>query len=105
MIQLSLLDCLMKNPPLGEDQASNAAYRESRDAFERQMRAAVRTYGATVRRDLEWLLNTRRIVSSNASGGHAARRSELAKSLYFYGLPSFSYVSLSPDAQIADVNR
>ena len=50
---------------------------------ERQLKAAVR-------RDLEWLLNTRRVVEPPAES-----LIEVNRSLYNYGLPDFSSYSLS----------
>lgn len=52
---------------------------------------SVREYEESVRRDLEWLLNTRRIVEPAPEGF-----SELNRSLYHYGLPDVT--SLSADA-------
>jgi type VI secretion system protein ImpF len=51
---------------------------------------SVRLLKAALRRDLEWLLNSRRVA--NADPGDFAY---LGKSLYFYGLPDFSAMSLS----------
>jgi type VI secretion system protein ImpF len=45
---------------------------------------------ASLRRDLEWLLNTRRIVVPPPEG-----MVELMRSLYNYGLPDFSTYSLN----------
>lgn len=52
---------------------------------------SVREYEDSVRRDLEWLLNTRRIVEPAPEGF-----SEVNRSLYHYGLPDIT--SLSADA-------
>jgi type VI secretion system protein ImpF len=49
---------------------------------------SVRLLKASVRRDLEWLLNTRQIPFPIGS-----EYPELAKSLYNYGLPDFSSMS------------
>jgi type VI secretion system protein ImpF len=51
---------------------------------------SVRHLKAAVRRDLEWLLNTRR--NPDAAPDSMA---ELSESLYNYGLPDFSAVSLN----------
>ncbi|MEO8050709.1 MAG: type VI secretion system baseplate subunit TssE [Acidobacteriota bacterium] len=51
---------------------------------------SVRQLKAALRRDLEWLLNTRR--NPNAAGESLA---ELSRSLFNYGLPDFSSLSLN----------
>lgn len=51
---------------------------------------SVRQMKASLRRDLEWLLNTRR--NPEAAG---AELPHLARSLYNYGLPDFSALSLN----------
>jgi type VI secretion system protein ImpF len=51
---------------------------------------SVRLLKAALRRDLEWLLNSRRIATAQR-----APSSELGKSLYFYGLPDFTALSLN----------
>lgn len=50
----------------------------------------LKEYRASVRRDLQWLLNTRRI---NESAG--PEMPELRRSLFNYGLPDFSTYSLN----------
>ncbi len=51
---------------------------------------SVRLLKIAVRRDLEWLLNSRRIANPSPSDF-----AQLGKSLYFYGLPDFSSMSLN----------
>src|SRR5262245_14948088 len=51
---------------------------------------SVRKHKDAVRRDLEWLLNTRQNADVDPSS-----RSEVNKSVYAYGLPDFSALSLS----------
>jgi type VI secretion system protein ImpF len=51
---------------------------------------SVRLLKAALRRDLEWLLNTRRVANSSP-----ADFANLGKSVYFYGLPDFSAMSLN----------
>ena len=51
--------------------------------------SAVRALKEALRRDLEWLLNTRR-TPLDLSGGYA----ELGRSVFFYGLPDLTSVSL-----------
>jgi type VI secretion system protein ImpF len=50
---------------------------------------SVRTLKAALRRDLEWLLNSRRVVEPAP-----AAFEELNKSLYHYGLPDFSSMTV-----------
>ena len=74
----SLLDRLIDlEPRQAEDSAS------SRPQSVRRLRIAVR-------RDLEWLLNTRRIPQEAPDS-----LAQLSESLYNYGLPDFSSVSLN----------
>jgi len=58
---------------------------------------SVRQLKAALRRDLEWLLNTRRIA-----GGVPEAYPQLVGSLYEYGLPDVSHLSAS---SIRDRNR
>lgn len=51
---------------------------------------SVRLLKAALRRDLEWLLNSRRVATAVPSDF-----AYLGKSLYFYGLPDFSALSLN----------
>lgn len=51
---------------------------------------SVRALKASVRRDLEWLLNTRRIAEEASH-----QYPECSRSLYNYGLPDFTTYSLS----------
>jgi type VI secretion system protein ImpF len=74
----SLLDRMIDRQPhiRTEAEASRAqSYRELKEA---------------VRRDLEWLLNTRRTPEEVPTAG-----SELARSVYNYGLPDFSNAALN----------
>jgi type VI secretion system protein ImpF len=66
--------------------------REPRDATEPPPTRAqsVRQLKASLRRDLEWLLNTRRIAEEAPESFE-----ELNRSLYNYGLPDFSAMSFS----------
>jgi len=76
-VTLSVLDRLIDEEPRvsGEAPLSRAQ--------------AVRTLKAAVRRDLEWLLNTRRIVEEPADN-----YKELNRSAYIFGLPDFSSMSI-----------
>jgi type VI secretion system protein ImpF len=51
---------------------------------------SVRLLKAALRRDLEWLLNSRRVAASDPNDF-----AHLGKSVYFYGLPDFSTFSLN----------
>jgi type VI secretion system protein ImpF len=54
---------------------------------------SVQVLKAAVRRDLEWLLNTRRVIEPAPEGA-----TELAASLFYFGLPDISSMSAdSPD--------
>ena len=57
-------------------------------------------YRAAVRNDLEWLLNTRRIALELPEG-----MKEVERSLFYYGLPDFSQLNLSPTKSVADQER
>jgi type VI secretion system protein ImpF len=77
-VTLSLVDRLIDRDPHAAADAST-----TRAQSVRQLKAALR-------RDLEWLLNTRR--NPEAVPGSS---SELSRSLYNYGLPDFSSLSIS----------
>lgn len=55
---------------------------------------SIRLLKSSLQRDLEWLLNTRRIVEELPESSE-----ELKNSLYTYGLPEFSELSLSTAAE------
>jgi type VI secretion system protein ImpF len=75
---------------------------EPRVSSEPQMPRAqsVRLLKDSVRRDLEWLLNTRRIAEMPDE-----RLRELNKSVYVYGLPDFTAYSLSAPKDQAKLLR
>jgi type VI secretion system protein ImpF len=58
------------------------------------------SYRASVRRDLEWLLNTRRIAEPIPEG-----LKEVERSVYCYGLPDFSQLNLQPGRNEGDRTR
>jgi len=60
-------------------------------------RAAYKKFEASVARDLEWLLNSRRIPDPEAE-----EFQEVSTSVYYYGLPDISSLSLSSSS---DRNR
>lgn len=77
-VTLSILDRLTDREPENSQEAM-----QSQTASVRQLRAAVR-------RDLEWLLNTRRIAEDLPE-----QYEQVTESLYNYGLPDFSSYSVN----------
>src|SRR5436305_14373809 len=61
---------------------------------------SVRQLRESVRRDLEWLLNTRRVAVPPPEGLR-----EVNRSVYVYGLPDFSAFSLSSASDQAKLTR
>lgn len=61
---------------------------------------SVRTLHDSVRRDLEWLLNTRRIAVPPDEG-----LKDLNRSVYVFGLPDFTSFSLSAPSERAKLLR
>jgi len=78
VVTLSVLDRLIDNEPLNRNEAML-----SRAQSVRQLKTALR-------RDLEWLLNTRRIADDILDG-----YPDLAKSAYGFGLPDFTSFSFA----------
>jgi type VI secretion system protein ImpF len=76
-VQPSLLDRLTDHEPRNTSTEARVGYHES-----------VRQFKVGLQRDLEWLLNTRRIPVPAAE-----EFEELAHSLYHYGLPDLTSVS------------
>jgi type VI secretion system protein ImpF len=94
MIVYSVLDRLVQDrrvdtPTSGIAPRTNLPTKEE---FER--------YRAAVRRDLEWLLNTRRIPEPLPDGLR-----EVERSVYYYGLPDFAQLNLSPGKVQADQEK
>lgn len=82
-VQPSLLDRLTDYEPRASVEP-RLGYQES-----------ARQYKASLQRDLEWLLNTRRIAVSAPE-----ELEELSRSVYYYGLPDLTSVSRdSPEAR------
>lgn len=114
MIVFSVLDRLLKDPPFAELDVSVSPYRQSRDWMERQMEPAIRAFRQTVQENLEWLLNTRRVppppkvamagIKPSFPPREQDERAPVETSVFYYGLPSFAHVTLSPGAQEADVS-
>ncbi len=77
-VTLSVLDRLIDREPKSQTEASL-----TRSMSVRQMKAAVR-------RDLEWLLNTRRIAEEPDES-----LKEVNRSLYMYGLPDLSTFNIN----------
>src|SRR4051812_23031095 len=78
LVTQSVLDRMMDREPLNSADASMTRAQ------------SVRLLKASLRRDLEWLLNTRRIADELAP-----EHSELASSLYYYGLPDVTALSFA----------
>jgi type VI secretion system protein ImpF len=87
-VTLSVLDRLIDHEPKSQTEAAL-----TRSMSVRQMKAAVR-------RDLEWLLNTRRI----AEEPHESLR-EVNRSLYVYGLPDLSTYNINIPSDQAKLIR
>src|SRR5690242_19803347 len=56
---------------------------------------SIRELKASLQRDLEWLLNTRRIVLDLPESSE-----DLRSSLFYYGLPEFAELGLSTAAEL-----
>lgn len=80
-VRLSFLDRLVDHEP-GQGADANVTRKES-----------VRQLKASLHRDLEWLLNTRRIVEPAPD-----QYPEVQRSVYHYGLPDISSLSADSDA-------
>jgi type VI secretion system protein ImpF len=87
-ITISVLDRLVDTEP-GVTQEAPASRQKN-----------LRDLKAAVKRDLEWLLNSRQIV-----GGIPSELKETSNSLAAYGLPDFTGVSLKNVAEQAFVRR
>ena len=86
MIVYSVLDRLVQERRVDVPTATGFASRSNvptKEEFEH--------YRAAVRRDLEWLLNTRRIPEALPEGLR-----EVERSVYYYGLEDFTQRNLSP---------
>jgi type VI secretion system protein ImpF len=98
-VTLSVLDRLTDDDPRSRSDENTIAEQDAPQMREKKMPIARersrRELRAGVRRDLEWLLNTRRIPDEPGPG-----QAETEKSLYSYGLPDFStYAIASPKDQ------
>ncbi|MEO8126605.1 MAG: type VI secretion system baseplate subunit TssE [Bryobacteraceae bacterium] len=78
IVTLSILDRLIDNEPSNRNEAVLSRAQ------------SVRTLKSALRRDLEWLLNTRRIADDILDG-----YPDLAKSAYGFGLPDFTSFSFA----------
>jgi type VI secretion system protein ImpF len=100
MIVFSVLNRLVTEKPSGrkstvaadQTRAGQRAAGFTKSEFER--------YRAAVRQDLEWLLNTRRLVDPLPDGLR-----EVEKSVYCYGLPDFSQLNLANEHNAPDFDR
>ena len=101
MIVLSVLNRLVGEPPSGR-KAASASSGDGRGGQPQGSvtRAEFERYRAAVRQDLEWLLNTRRITDPLPEGLR-----EVERSVYFYGLPDYSQLSLCSEGNEAEHDR
>ena len=89
MIVLSVLDRLLNTPSPDRDQRPAAPGAGRGERHPTVSKREFESYRATVKRNLEWLLNTRKIVDPVPEG-----LKEVEKSVYCYGLPDFSRLNL-----------
>jgi type VI secretion system protein ImpF len=87
-VTLSVLDRLIDREPKSQSEAPLTRSQ------------SVRLLRAAVQRDLEWLLNTRRIFEEPDES-----LKEVNRSLYVYGLPDFSNYSMASPADQAKLQR
>jgi type VI secretion system protein ImpF len=105
MIVLSVLNRLVDDS-LAEVESATAPERRgylSRNPAQRDNIVTKRDferYRASVRRDLEWLLNTRKTAEPLPDG-----LKEVERSVYCYGLPDFSQLNLHPGRSEGDQSR
>ena len=95
-VTLSLLDRLTDNDPKSRSEVREGSFfregaggRDQRDGAGARDKS-VRALRAGVRRDLEWLLNTRRIAEEPGPS-----LAETDNSVYSYGLPDFSTYAIA----------
>lgn len=113
MIVFSVLSRLVRRPgdsATGED--SRASERTGRFARNPGMRDPVvsreefERYRASVRQDLEWLLNTRRVPDPPFRIPRPGEEvPPVEESVYCYGLPDFTQMNLSPGKNSLDQDR
>jgi type VI secretion system protein ImpF len=91
-VQLSVLDRLIDAHP------------ENRQEVPLTRSQSVAEFKAALRRDTEWLLNTRRAIHQPeaSEGGEPL---ELAESVYNYGVPDFSSFTLGSGTDLARLTR
>jgi type VI secretion system protein ImpF len=90
----------LKEVPGGASERLGYSPRTSAQKDHAVTRREFELYRASVRRDLEWLLNTRRIAEPVPDG-----LKEVEKSVYCYGLPDFSQLNLHPGRSEGDQAR
>jgi type VI secretion system protein ImpF len=89
MIVLSVLDRLLNPRQVDREQGQPVPGTGRRERHPAVSTREFETYRDAVKRDLEWLLNTRKIVDPLPEG-----LKEVEKSVYCYGLPDFSRFNL-----------
>jgi type VI secretion system protein ImpF len=77
IVTLSVLDRLIDHEPKNRSEAMPTAAQ------------SLRAMKAALRRDLEWLMNTRRVIDAPPESC-----AELRRSVYYYGLPDISSMSI-----------
>jgi type VI secretion system protein ImpF len=100
MIDFSVLDRLVADQPPPHRVAASSGEGRGGQRQATVSKAEFERYRAAVRRDLEWLLNTRKNADPLPEGLR-----EVEKSVYAYGLPDFSEFSLSTERNAADQER
>jgi type VI secretion system protein ImpF len=107
MIVFSVLDRLVDDFDGGSGQGDATApgrreqvRRDPRQRHNVVTKGEFERYRASVRRDLEWLLNTRKIAEPLPDG-----LKEVERSVYCYGLPDFSQLNLHPGRSEGDQTR
>jgi type VI secretion system protein ImpF len=97
MIEFSVLDRLAGNFDDGSDRERRGVSGQTNTIV---TRAEFGKYRDAVRRDLEWLLNTRQIADPVPDG-----LKEIERSVYCYGLPDFTQLNLHPGRSATDQLR
>jgi type VI secretion system protein ImpF len=96
MIVFSVLDRLVGDP----NGATGPGFVKPKQKDDVVTKGEFERYRASVRRDLEWLLNTRKIAVPLPEG-----LKEVERSVYCYGLPDFSRLNLQSGRSEGDQTR
>ena len=90
-VQLSVLDRLLDDDP------------ENRQEVPLTRSQSVAELKTALRRDMEWLLNTRRAIHQPEGADEAGLK--LAASVYNYGVPDFSNLAVGSGKALANLTR